>query len=156
MTNGIIVVGVTDGICEINTEWKEKSKKAAGMTYSKVIANNFLLKLNEQNFVSFNPFNNEEFLLSEIDFTYHNCKIVKFNYSNDINSEEYILTNSAIQQIAESIGFNKIDEPVKNSSSEEMSTSSIILIIFFGIIILNIICIVIFFACCQNCFKKSS
>jgi hypothetical protein len=154
VTDGVLVVGITDGICEITSKWREASKKAAGMTYSKVLAVDFLREMNNYGFEAMNPFlAGEDFVEVTLNSNSHNCKIVEYNftdsYSNSVSSDEYIASRNFLKQASENNGFSEITE-FNPSNTTHKKTDQIHFVDLLGITLGVCVCLVFFIILCMK------
>ena len=151
LTDGMLVVGVSDGICEIETKWKESSKKAAGMTRSKVMAVDFLKQLDYYGFYAINPFyDDNHFIEVSLTASYHNCKVVTYNLTHMTNND-YIVSNNIVKEVSNTNGFNEysfIDNTTRKKEPKQLTTLVLVMITLSSI--LFVICIMCI------CYKLSS
>lgn len=155
MTDGITIVGVTDGLCNIETNVKQQSKWAAGVTSSVYKANNIINNLQNNNFkVISNPYNvygemeglgGEPYSINaKIMFYYGNCKILMKNES-DITEQEYSTSYSIISSCANHHLYNSVDLlDSSNNKKEKVKLSPVEYVIMFASIIGGCC----FLACC--------
>lgn len=154
VTDGVLVVGITDGICSIKTKWREASKKAAGMTYSEVVAVDFLREMDNYGFESIDAFSVDDVIKVTLNADFNNCKVVKYNFTDYITDEEYIASNSVLQKVSNNNGFSQITDFVQNTSNEKKKDKLDLMTVTVSVV--DIFLFIAFCAvlCCKYCFNE--
>ena len=131
ITNGILIVGVTDGKCTTETNFKYHNKwsKAYPKTEDVYKAYHILKSLNEEFYTTIHaPYytlgRNDEFIEASLEFYYGNCKILVKNQSN-IKEHEYYNSYSQLSNCAHKYFYNNaksLDSTDKKINNNEMSS----------------------------------
>lgn len=161
ITNGVLIVGVTDGECKTETKIKQQSKWGAGNTFTIYKAPDILKNLNKQFYTTvhapyFTLDSGDETIEASLEFYYGNCKILVKNES-DITDHEYFnsyteLANCANKHLYNSVESLDNDNKKKNNNHE---LSSEFIAIIFGSILggsIVLICLYLFISayCCNK------
>ena len=144
ITNGVLIVGVTDGECITETKIKHQTKWGAGNTFTIYKAPDILKNLNKQFYTTIHaPYNTLDSELGEtieasLEFYYGNCKILVKNES-DITDDEYFnsyteLTNCANKHLYNSAESLDNDNKKKNNNNG-LGNENIFIGIIFGSIL---------------------
>jgi len=158
MTNGIIIVGVTDGECSISTSVERGSKWAAGKTVNNYKAVDILKNLHNHGFDNINTpyftygFDNEV-IVSSLAFHYGNCKIVIKNetYNKEITNEEYTESYSIISVNAKKNLYISTEIIYKTHSNKKTDKNDEL----YSLITISIILFIIACCCSIAQFKRS-
>lgn len=151
MSDGYLMVGVTDSVCRIWTEiWKE-SKKAAGKTYSETKAIDFVESLSDYDFYTIvNPYDYVtkggqlyegsecEYIEAEVMFKYYYCKVLIRNDTNCESNEKTCEESlSKVKNIVDNLGYtmqgNK--DSKKKDKKRWYDNGGILFLVVFGSII---------------------
>lgn len=148
LTNGIILVGVTDGECSITTSIERETKWGAGKTVNNYKAVEILKNLQNNGFDNINSpygdygFNNEVITVS-LAFHYGNCKILIKNETDntEFTEEEYIGSYFIISENAKKNLYTSTEITYRNKSNKKrdefmelIAVISVISIILFIIL----------------------
>lgn len=141
LTNGVLIVGVTDGECITETKIKQQSKWGAGNTFTIYKAPDILKNLNKQFYTTVRaPYSTldsgDETIEASLEFYYGNCKILVKNES-DITDHEYFKAYTELSNCAYKYFYNSaesLDSDNKKKNSNDKITSELIGIIFGSII----------------------
>lgn len=151
ITNGVLVVGVTDGECSITTSIKHETKWGAGDTFNLYKAVNILKYMHIHGFNNIldpsliadsSPFNGG-YIEASLEYYYGNCKILVKN-ETDITEEEYITSYAIVSKSAEKYFYNSVEAIDLNNNNNDRHDDTTILII------IGIICSVFIF-CFTGC-----
>ena len=166
MTDGITIVGVTDGMCNIETSVRKESKWGAGITTAVYKANNIVSSLQNSNFkVISNPYYqygepingdiNPDSINAKIMFYYGDCKIVMKNESN-INEKEYLESYSIVNNCANKFLYNSVeslDSDNKKNDNDKVTSEFVGIIIgstLGAIVVLFILYLILVKICCNE------
>ncbi len=161
ITNGVLIVGVTDGECNTETKIKQQSKWAAGNTFTIYKAPDILKNLNKQFYTTvWAPYSTldsgDETIEASLEFYYGNCKILVKNESN-ITDHEYFKSYTELSNCAYKYFYNSaelLDNDNKKKNNNDKLTSELMGIIFGSIIggSIVLICLYLFIStyCCNN------
>ncbi len=153
ITNGVLIVGVTDSECITETKIKQQSKWAAGNTFTIYKAPDILKSLNKQFYTTIHaPYSTldsgDETIEASLEFYYGNCKILVKNES-DITDHEYFNSYTELANCANKHFYNSVeslDSDNKKKSNNDELTSELMGIIFGSIVggFIVIICLYLF------------
>ncbi len=151
MTDGITIVGVTDGLCNIETNIKQQNGHLAGVTSSVYKANNIIYNLQNNNFkIITNPYyvygemegisGEPVSINAKIMFYYGNCKILMKNRT-DISEQEYSTSYSIISSCANQHLYNSVEllDSFNKKEKVKLSTLEYVIIILVSIIVVVVI-----------------
>lgn len=136
ITNGVLVVGVTDGECSIATSIKHETKWGAGNTFNLYTAVNILKYMHTHGFNNVpDPFTeygmatNAILIEASLEYYYGNCKILVKN-ETDITEEEYITSYAIVSKSAEKYFYNSVEaiDLNNNNNNDDDDTTMLIII----------------------------
>jgi hypothetical protein len=161
ITNGVLIVGVTDGECITETKIKQQSKWGAGNTFTIYKAPDILKNLNKQFYTTVHaPYSTldsgDETIEASLEFYYGNCKILVKNES-DITDHEYFNSYTELANCANKHLYNSaesLDNDNKKKNNNHELSSEFIAIIFGSILggSIVLICLYLFISayCCNK------
>jgi len=137
ITNGVLIVGITDGKCTTETKFTYHNKwsKAYPKTEDVYKAYYILKSLNEQFYTTIHaPYytlgRSDEFIEASLEFYYGNCKILVKNQSN-IKEHEYYNSYSQLSNCAHKYFYNNAeildisDKKINNNKTTPIVTNII-------------------------------
>ena len=140
ITNGVLVVGVTDGECSIATSIKHETKWGAGNTFNLYTAVNILKYMHTHGFNNIpDPFTEygirvpnveiRQYIEASLEYYYGNCKILVKN-ETDITEEEYITSYAIVSKSAEKYFYNSVEaiDLNNNNNNDDDDTTMLIII----------------------------
>ena len=153
ITNGVLIVGVTDGECITETKIKQQSKWGAGNTFTIYKGPDILKNLNKQFYTTIHaPYSTldsgDETIEASLEFYYGNCKILVKNES-DITEHEYFNSYTELTNCANKHFYNSVellDSDNKRKKNNDKITSELMAIISGSIIggFIILICLYVF------------
>ena len=150
ITDGVLVVGVTDGECSITTSIKHETKWGAGNTFNLYTAVNILKYMHTRGFNNIpDPFTlttdpNSHLIEASLEYYYGNCKILVKN-ETDITEEEYTTSYAIVSKSAEKYFYNSVEAIDLNNNNNEDDDNTVMLIIISITCSVFVIC---FVGCC--------
>jgi len=149
ITNGYIMVGVTDTICNIKTDVWKQSKQAAGKTYSETKAIDILQELTVKGYNNIeDPYSytgSNEFIQATVMYKYYYCKVLVRNVSkNRMNSFEYEEYLNEVYSSVNNYGFNPQYSSSYPDKKKDGIDKELITVLVCASVIGLVVCVLIF------------